>query len=158
MTHDKTLRKQLVELLKGEGAHVPVEAALADLPPELRGRRPRGATHSPWELLEHMRMALRDILEFTRNPKYVSPDFPSGYWPDQPAPANEAAWNASVKELRAILEDFSKMAADESNDLWAPIPHGDGQTMLREILLAADHTAYHMGQLVLTRRQLDAWE
>lgn len=158
MTHDKTLRKQLVELLKGEGAHVPVEAALADLPPELRGRRPRGAAHSPWELLEHMRMALRDILEFTRNPKYVSPDFPSGYWPDQPAPANEAAWNASVKELRAILEDFSKMAADESNDLWAPIPHGDGQTMLREILLAADHTAYHVGQLVLTRRQLDAWE
>lgn len=158
MTHDITLRKQLVELLKGEGAHVPVEAALADLPPELRGRRPRGAAHSPWELLEHMRMALRDILEFTRNPKYVSPDFPSGYWPDQPAPANEAAWNASVKELRAILEDFSKMAADESNDLWAPIPHGDGQTMLREILLAADHTAYHVGQLVLTRRQLDAWE
>lgn len=158
MPQDKALRAQLLELLKGEGAHVPVEAALADLPPELRGRRPKGLPHSPWELLEHMRIALWDILEFSRNPQYVSPDFPSGYWPSRPAPASDAEWNASVKAIRGILADFSKLASDESNDLLKPIPHGDGQTILREILLAADHTAYHVGQLVLTRRLLGAWE
>jgi hypothetical protein len=158
MTQDKILRKHLVNLLKGKDAHVPVEEALADLAPELRGRRPRGAEHSPWELLEHMRIALWDILEFTRNPEHVSPQFPSGYWPVHAAPENEAAWEASVKALHGMLAEFRKMAENEANDLFAPLPQGEGQTILREILVAAEHTSYHTGQLVLTRRLLGAWE
>jgi len=158
MTQDKALRNHLVTLLKGEGAHVPVETALADLAPELRGRRPKGADHSPWELLEHMRIALWDILEFMRNPEHVSPEFPSGYWPAHAAPAEAAAWEASVQELHQILAELRKLAGDESKDLHARIPHGEGQTMLRELLVAADHTAYHTGQLVLTRKLLGAWE
>lgn len=158
MTQDKALRKHLVNLLKGKGAHVPVEAALADLAPELRGRRPEGAERSPWEILEHMRIALWDILEFTRDPEHVSPEFPSGYWPAQAAPATAAAWEASGKALLGILAELRKMAEDEANDLFAPLPQGEGQTMLREILVAADHTSYHTGQLVLTRKLLGAWE
>lgn len=157
MTHDKALRNHLVTLLKGEGAHVPVEMALADLAPELRGRRPKGAEHSPWELLEHMRIALWDILEFMRNPGHVSPEFPSGYWPAHAAPADAAAWEASVQALHRNLAELRKLAGDESKDLYARIPHGEGQTMLRELLVAADHTAYHTGQLVLTRKLLGAW-
>lgn len=158
MTNDKVLRNHLLVLLEGEEAHLNFEAAVKDLPAELRGKRPKGAAHSPWELLEHMRIAQWDILEFVRNANHVSPEFPSGYWPSTAAPPNEKAWEKSVNAFRADLKAMAKLVANESTDLLAPIPHADGKTILREVLLVADHNAYHLGQLVLSRRLLGAWQ
>ncbi|MFQ5881230.1 MAG: DinB family protein [Candidatus Methylomirabilales bacterium] len=157
MTSDKALRKHLLNLLRGGGAHLDFEAVIADLPAELRGSRPAGAPHTPWQLLEHMRIAQWDILEFSRNPEHVSPTFPDGYWPEGDAPPDAAAWDRSVAAFRADLQAMQDLVADPSRDLFAPIPHGDGQTILREALLVADHTAYHLGALVLLRRLLGAW-
>jgi len=157
MKNQQPLREHVLYLLRGGGAHLSVEAALAGLPARLRGKKPAGAPHTPWQLLEHMRIAQRDILEFSRNPRHVSPEFPAGYWPRGEAPPSAAAWEKSVRSFRADLRGMQKLAADPSTDLLARIPHGDGQTILREALLAADHNAYHLGQLVLVRRLLGAW-
>jgi hypothetical protein len=154
---DQQLREHLVDLLGGGGAHVTFERAIADLPARLRGARPAGVPHSPWRLLEHMRIAQWDILEFSRNPRHVSPEFPQGYWPRDDAPPATHAWDASVHGFRADLQAVQDLVADTSLDLLAPIPHGDGQTILREALLVADHNAYHIGQLVIVRRALGAW-
>ncbi|MGH9720969.1 MAG: DinB family protein [Bryobacteraceae bacterium] len=134
------------------------EQAIQGLPEELRGKRPKGAQHSPWEILEHMRLAQWDILDFSRNPNYVERKFPDDYWPKAPAPPNAAAWTKSARTFRAGLEAMCQLVADESTGLFARIPHGDGQTILREALLVADHNAYHLGQLVLVRRLLGAWK
>jgi hypothetical protein len=156
--NDASLRQHVLSLLKGGNAHADFEAAIKDLPADLRGKRPKGADHSPWELLEHLRIAQWDILEFARNPAHKSPDFPSGYWPATQAPADEKAWDKSVRAFRKDLKGLCDLVADESTDLFATIPHGDGQTILREALLAADHNAYHLGQMVLVRRLLGAWK
>jgi hypothetical protein len=156
MENNNSLREHLIELLKGGGAHLTFEAAVKDLPSALRGERPHNSPHSAWELLEHMRIAQWDILEFSRDPKHVSPEFPKGYWPATSAPTGESAWNKSVQAFRADLKAMIDMVADESKDLFAPIPHGDGQTLLREALLVADHNAYHLGQLVLLKKMLEA--
>jgi hypothetical protein len=153
-----SLREHLVFLLEGEGAHAGFEAAVKDLPPRFRGRRTNGVPHSPWELLEHIRLAQWDILEFSRNEKHVSPEWPSGYWPPSPEPPDDEAWDKSVAAFRADLAAMSALASDESTDLYAKIPWGTGQTILREILLVADHNAYHLGQLVLVRKLLGSWE
>ena len=158
MTGEKSLRRHLVDLLTKEQAHVGFEAAIQGLPAALRGKRPPGAAHSPWEILEHMRIAQWDILEFCRNPKHVSPNFPEGYWPPKPAPPDARAWNKSMAAFRADLAQMVELARDESIDLLARIPHGDGQTILREILLVADHNAYHLGQLTVVRHLLGAWQ
>jgi hypothetical protein len=155
---DKLLRQHLVTLLKGSEAHVDFERAVANLSPELRGKRPPGAEHSPWELLEHLRVAQWDILEFARDAKHKSPEFPAGYWPRTPAPPSEKAWEQSVQAFRKDLSELCDLVNDESVDLFARIPHGDGQTVLRQALLTADHNAYHVGQLVLVRRMLNGWE
>ena len=123
----------------------------------LRGKKPRGAPHTAWQLLEHMRIAQWDILEFSRNPRHASPKWPDGYWPETAAPPDEAAWDKSIKRFRADLKAMQKLVADPANDLFAPFAHGDGQTLMREVLLVADHNAYHIGQLVLLRRLLAAW-
>jgi hypothetical protein len=157
MATDKSLREHVVNLLKGGGAHVSFDDAVKDLPADLRGKRPKGADHSPWEILEHMRIALWDILEFTRDPKHVSPEFPSGYWPKTQAPPDGKAWDKSVHAFRADAKALADLVGDESTDLLARLPHGDGQTVLREALVAADHNAYHLGELVLVRRLLGAW-
>jgi hypothetical protein len=157
MPNDKPLREHVINLLKGGSAHVDFDSAIKDLPPDLRGKRPRGADHSPWEILEHMRIALWDILEFTRNPKHVSPEFPSEYWPASPGPPDARAWDKSVNAFRADRKALADLVSDESINLFTPIPHGDGQTVLREALVAADHNAYHLGELVLVRRLLGAW-
>jgi len=157
MATDKSLREHVVNLLKGGGAHVSFDDAVKDLPADLRGKRPKGADHSPWEILEHLRIALWDILEFTRDPKHVSPEFPSGYWPKTQAPPDAKAWDKSVHAFRADAKALADLVADESTDLLARLPHGDGQTVLREALVAADHNAYHLGELVLVRRLLGAW-
>jgi hypothetical protein len=155
--NDQGLREHLLYLLKGGGAHASFDKAIEGLPVGLRGKRPAGAAHSPWEIIEHMRLAQWDILEFSRNPKHTSPDWPSGYWPKTPAPPNRVAWSKSVKAFRADLEAVCKLVGRASTDLYEPIPHGDGQTILREALLIADHNAYHLGELVLMRRLLGAW-
>ena len=158
MTSDKPVRDHLAKLLEGGQAHVTFEAAVKGLPAALRGKRPKGAEHSPWEILEHIRIAQSDILEFSRDAKHVSPKWPDGYWPNSPKPPNEKAWAKTVRAIQADLDAMRKLVADDSTDLYAPIPHGDGQTILREALLIADHNAYHIGELVLVRRLLGAWK
>lgn len=157
MENDKALRDHLLYLLKDGGAHANFEAAVKDLPAAVRGKRPAGSPHSPWELLEHLRIAQRDILEFIRDPRHVSPEFPAGYWPRDPAPPDEKAWDKSVAAFRADFEAVTALVEKKSTDLFKPLPHGDGQTILREALLVADHNAYHLGQLVLVRKLLEAW-
>jgi hypothetical protein len=156
--HDTLLRQHLLDLLTGSNAHADFEAAIKDLPADLRGKRPKGAEHSPWELLEHLRIAQEDILDFSRNPKYKSLDWPGGYWPSSPNPPDEKAWDKSVRAFRKDLKTFCDLISDPATDLYAKIPHGDGQTILREAVLIADHNAYHVGQLVLVRRLLGAWK
>jgi hypothetical protein len=157
MSHDRALRDHLTYLLRGGGAHLDFEKAIADLPPKLRGAKPAGLPHTPWRLLEHMRIAQWDILEFSRNPKHVSPQFPAGYWPAGDAPPDDGAWDRSVAGFRGDLKAMQELVADTGTDLFAPIPHGQGQTILREALLVADHNAYHLGQLVAVRRLIGAW-
>jgi hypothetical protein len=148
----------LLDLLRGGKAHLTFDNAVAGLPPKLRGVRPPGQPHTPWRLVEHMRIAQWDVLEFSRNPKHVSPKWPDKYWPDGDGPPKPADWQKSIRQFRADGESMQKLVADPKNDLLAPFPHGDGQTLLREALLVADHTAYHIGQLVIVRRLLGAWE
>jgi len=154
---DAALRQHLLDLLKGANAHATLQHAIKDFPAEFRGKRPNGSPHSPWEILEHTRIAQWDILEFSRNAKHESPKFPDGYWPHSPEPPDPKAWDRSVHTFCEDLENLCSLIADESADLYVQIPHGEGQTILREALLTADHNAYHLGQLVLLRRMLGAW-
>jgi hypothetical protein len=157
-THDQALREQLIDLLAGGGAHAKFDDVVKGLSAKLRGTRPAKFPHSPWMLLEHLRLAQWDILEFSRNSKYVSPDWPEGYWPKTEAPPNSAAWNRSIAEFRKDLKTMEDLVANPKTDLFARIPWGDGQTILREALLLADHNAYHLGQFVDLRRLLGAWK
>jgi hypothetical protein len=158
MKEDKSLRRHVLQLLAEGHAHVDLKTALAGFPPSLRGKKPKGAEHSAWQLVEHIRIAQWDILEFSRNPKHVSPKWPDGYWPKTEAPPSVAAWNTSIRKVQADLKAMGKLVESKKTDLFAPIPHGTGQTVLREALLVADHNAYHIGQLVLLRRLLGAWK
>jgi DinB superfamily len=155
--NDAPLREHLVNLLTGGHAHATFEQAVKGLPAELQGKRPKGAEHSPWEILEHLRIAQGDILEFSRNAKHESPKWPEGYWPASKAPSDDKAWDKSVRAFRKDLKKMCELVQDAKTDLFAKIPHGDGQTILREALLTADHNAYHIGELVLVRRLLGAW-
>lgn len=150
------IRGFLARVLDWSDAHIRFDDAVKDFPPALRGVRPAGGPHSAWELLEHLRIAQWDILEFSRDPKHVSPEFSSGYWPAGAEPPDAGAWDRSVAAFRADLGALAAMAKDPAVDLEARIPHGDGQTILREILLTADHNAYHLGQLMMVRRVLGA--
>jgi hypothetical protein len=155
---DTSLRDHLLYLLSGGGAHVGFEDAAAGLPAGLRGVKPARLPFTAWRLLEHMRIAQWDILEFSVNPKHVSPAWPGGYWPKDDAPPSDAAWKKSIQQFRRDLKRMQALVANPRTDLYAPIAHGDGQTILREALLVADHNAYHLGQLVLVRRLLGAWK
>lgn len=155
---DKALREHLISLLRGGNAHVDFESAIKALPVALRGKRPKGSPHSPWELLEHIRIAQSDILEFSRDAAHQSPAWPEGYWPKTPAPPTANAWAKSVKQFRDDLNAMCELVENPATDLFAKIPHGDGQTILREALLVADHNAYHLGQFVIVRRLLGAWK
>src|SRR5579872_5180782 len=135
---NKALRDHLLYLLGGGGAHLNSEKVISGLPPKLRGTKPKGAPHSPWQLLEHLRIAQSDILEFSRNPKHVSPDWPSGYWPESKKPS-EAAWKKSIASFKKDLQAMQDLVSDPSTDLYKKIPHGSGQNVLREALLVADH-------------------
>ncbi|GAC1626665.1 MAG: DinB family protein [Candidatus Acidiferrum sp.] len=154
---DRALREQLAYLLHGGGAHVHFEDALNGLPASKRGAFAKGLPHTAWQLLEHARLAQWDILEFSRNPKHVSPEFPEGYWPKTPSPRNEAAWEKSVREFKKDLRAMIRLVENPRTNLFAEIPHGQGQTILREALVLADHNAYHLGQLICLRRALHTW-
>ncbi|HEX5235517.1 MAG TPA: DinB family protein [Silvibacterium sp.] len=152
------MRDQLVEALKKGNAHVDLFSALKDFPKELYGKKPQGAPHSAWQLLEHIRIALNDLLVFSTDPNYAAPKWPDAYWPKEDAPKNDTAWKTSIKALRADLDALVKLIRDPESNLYAPIPWGDGQTLLREALLAIDHTSYHLGQLVMIRKELGEWK
>ncbi len=156
MANDQSLRDHLLTLLDSDNAHLKFDDAVKDFPAELRGKRPAGGPHSPWELLEHLRITQWDILEFTRDASHLSPEFPAGYWPTSEAPPSESAWDESVASFRNDRRSLTELLADASIDLHQRIAHGSGQTILREILLTADHNAYHLGQLVTVRRILGA--
>ena len=157
MSNEAQLRQHLVKLLTGSEAHADFEAAIKGLPADLRGKTPAGAEHSPWQLVEHLRIAQWDILDFSRNPEYKAPQWPEEYWPSSAAPPSDQAWHNSIKGIREDLKAMCDLVSDPATDLYAKIPHGDGQTILREALLVADHNAYHVGQLILVRRLLGAW-
>jgi hypothetical protein len=154
---DHSLRQQLLDLLKGGNAHARFDEVVAGIPVNLRGQRAAGLPHSPWMLLEHLRLAQWDIVEFSRNKKHVSPDWPEGYWPRADAPPTTAAWNTSIRRFRKDLKSMQNLVANPKTDLHARIPWGEGQTILRQALLVADHNAYHLAQLVDVRRLLGAW-
>jgi DinB family protein len=158
MDRGMELRRYLARLLDWEDAHVSFDAAVEGIAPTHRGKVPPGLPHSPWQLLEHLRRTQRDILDFCREPRYVELRWPEDYWPPAPAPASDAEWDESVAAFRADREALQAMALDPGVDLLARVPNGDGQTYLRELVLAADHAAYHVGQLVLVRRALGIWK
>ena len=155
--HDQALREQLVALLKGGGAHVHFMDALDGFPEAKRGTFVEGLAHTGWQLIEHVRIAQWDIVEFSRDSKHVSPGFPEGYWPKTPVPPDQAAWQKSVEAFQQDLQEMIKLVNNPKTDLYMVIPHGDGQTILRQALLLADHNAYHLGQLIDLRRALGAW-
>ena len=158
MKNDKALRKDLQVLLGGGRAHIHFDKAVAGLPEDLRGKKPRGAPYSPWQQVEHIRITQLDILEYIRNPKYKEREWPGEYWPKDPAPESVGAWEKSLKTYRADLRSLEGIVADPSADLLAPLPHDPDTTTLHEILLVADHTAYHLGQLIVLRRLIGAWK
>jgi hypothetical protein len=151
------LRGQLIKMLSWEDAHVGFDAAVADLPAQLRRTAPAGLPYSPWQLVEHLRITQHDILDFCRNPAYKEMAWPKDYWPLGASPPSPAAWDASIEQFRRDRSALEAVAGDPAIDLEARIPHGTGQTYLRELLLVADHTAYHIGELIVVRRLLGAW-
>jgi DinB superfamily len=154
----KTLREQLAKVLSWEEAHVGFDAAVAGLPARLRGTAPADLPYSPWQLVEHLRITQHDILDFCRNPNYKEMSWPADYWPRRAEPPSDSAWNASIEQFRRDRSDLEALARDPAIDLEDRIPHGTGQTYLRELLLVADHTAYHIGELIVVRRLLGAWK
>jgi uncharacterized damage-inducible protein DinB len=155
---DSVVRDTLLDFLKGGQAHASLDDALAGMPPALISERPAGSPHSAWQLLEHIRLTLDDLLEFCTNPDYHERKWPQDYWPPDEETPSAADWKSSAQKTRSALQKFESMLSDPSTDLTARIPWGDGQTLLREILLAANHTGYHTGQLILIRKQLGAWK
>ena len=154
MDPDASLRKHLLELLDGGGAHLRFDDVIQEWPNELRGTTPPGATHSPWQVLEHLRICQWDILEFSRSAEHESPDWPAGYWPEESEPPDADAWAKSVESFRADLAAMKALVEDDSSDLYKPFPWGEGQTLLREAMLVADHNAYHLGEMTLLKRLL----
>ena|SRR2546422_627322 len=149
------VREQVLYLLRGGGAHVRFDDVVADFPARLRGAKPAGSPHSAWQLLEHMRIAQHDILDFSVNPRYVSKEWPADYWPPAEKPPSASAWKTSIGAIKKDLAAMIKLVENPKTDLYGKIPHGDGQNILREALLIADHNAYHLGQLMLLKRMLE---
>jgi hypothetical protein len=157
MGNETALRDHVIYLLEGGGAHRDIEFVFRGVPPEARGVRPEGLPYSTWELLEHLRISQEDILDFSRDPDYEERDWPAAYWPAETAPPSEQAWTESLDTFIAEREQMAALVRDPENDLFAPIQWGEGQTLLREALLIADHNAYHLGQVVAVRRLLGCW-
>ena len=152
---DKALREHLLYLLDGGGAHAKFEDVIKDFPGKLRGQKVSGVPYTAWMVLEHMRIAQWDILEFSRNRKHISPKWPEGHWPKSEAPPSAGAWSTSIKQFQKDLKAMRALVSNPKTDLYAQLPWGDGQTVLREALLVADHNAYHLGQLMFLRKILE---
>jgi uncharacterized damage-inducible protein DinB len=150
-------RRIVASALDWEQAHASLDSAIKDLPIELRGRRPANFPHSAWELLDHIRRTQHDLLDFVRNPKYEELKWPDDYWPPTPAPPNDAAWGESVDAIHRDAAALAAFTTEGERDLTAKIPHGTGQTYLRTVLVAVDHTSYHVGQIIAVRRLIGAW-
>jgi len=157
MSADTILRQQVLALLDGRNAHATLDDVVADFPPEHFNTRPPNVPYSPWHLLEHIRIAQWDILEFIRDPNYKSPPWPEGYWPAPDAQADEAAWNNTLAAIRADMAALKAMVQDPARDLTAELPHAPGYTLLREALLVADHNAYHIGEFGILRQVMGTW-
>ena len=157
MSDDRDLRRRLVVVLQGGRAHVTFDKAVARLPEPLRGRKPRGLPYSPWQQLEHIRIAQADMLGYARDPKHPSMTWPDDYWPKDPAPPSRAAWDRSVKAYRADRQAFCDLVMDPAADVLAPLPHDPEVNIVHMALLAAQHASYHLGQLLVIRRLLGAW-
>jgi len=151
------LRELLARQLDWEDAHISYARAVAEFPIEARGVKPAGFAHSAWEFLEHLRLTQADILDFCVNADYLEPTTMSSYWPTSAEPSDEASWDASIAGFVRDVEALKRLALDESVDLFAAIPHGSGQTFIRELLLVVDHNAYSLGQFMALRRALGAW-
>ncbi len=158
MTNDNNvnkLREQLVSAVEGSESHIGFDSAVDHFPAELRGAKPAGAPHSAWELLEHLRISQRDILDFSRDPAgYKEKKWPDDYWPQHNTPSSDEAWQKSVDAFKADRQDLNKLVKNPQSDLWKPFSHGDGQTLLREVLLLANHNSYHLGQLMFLKKML----
>ncbi|MFD2569056.1 DinB family protein [Spirosoma soli] len=152
------VREQLVALLTGSNAHQSFDTAIKNLPASLRGVKPEKLPYSIWQLVDHIRIAQWDILEFSRDDTHQSPPWPAGYWPTEVAPADDMVWDNAVEQIRQDRDAFVALLNDLERDLYAPFAYGDGQNLLREALLIADHTAYHVGEIIIVRRLLNAWE
>jgi uncharacterized damage-inducible protein DinB len=152
--NESTLRSQLITALSGRESHIDFDSAVNDFPAQLRGAKPPGAPHTAWQLLEHMRIAQHDILEFSKDPNHQSPAWPDGYWPKTDAPPDAKAWDSSVQAFKRDFRELEKLAGDAHIDLYKPFAHGTGQNLLREILLVTTHNSYHIGQLVFLKKQL----
>jgi DinB family protein len=155
---DKRLRRQLADFLDWKSAHVGFDDVVKGIPVKARGVVPKGFAHSIWQVVEHIRIAQHDILDFSRNPKYREMKWPDDYWPTSPVPKSPAAWTRALAEYRADRRAMQRLAVNPRTDLLGKIPHGSGQTVLREVLLVADHTAYHVAQILDLRRALGIWE
>jgi uncharacterized damage-inducible protein DinB len=153
----QTWREIVASALDWEQAHAGLDASVANLPPDLRGKRPDGLVHSVWELLDHIRATQRDLLEFCTSENYQEPKWPDDYWPSSPAPKSDAAWTACIRAIHSDAAALAKFTTDTEVDLTAKIPHGTGQTYLRTVLVAIDHTSYHVAQIVDARRLLGSW-
>ena len=154
---EHVIRSRLEALVLGEGAHLGIEQAIEGLPEELRGKRPPGLAHSVWQLLEHIRIAQQDLLQYALDPGWSSPPWPEGYWPSDPAPASSQAWERSLQAFRGQRDEALALLRDAGRDLTAPLPHAPQHDLLRQLMLLADHNAYHVGQIVDARRALGAW-
>ncbi len=158
-TNDKALRQHLAGLVRGGQAHATVRDAVANFPLERAGEKPANLPYSAWQIVEHIRIALRDLLEFATDSEYTGMEWPAAYWPEEAAPANAEAWKQSVTAIQADLQAFEELLEDEESNLYSAIPWGrNGETLLREVLLAADHTSYHVGELIVLRRLMGIWK
>ena len=157
MPQDQEWRRIVASALDWQQAHASFDSAIKDLAPDLRGKRPSNFPHSVWELVDHIRRTQNDLLEFCRNDDYEELEWPDDYWPSTPAPESDRAWNDCIGIFHADARALADFTINDQRDLTAKIPHGTGQTYLRTILVAVDHTSYHVGQIVAVRRLLGAW-
>ena len=158
MPDETALRKQIARTLEWEDAHAGFDAAVEGLAPELRGKAPPGLPYSPWQLVEHIRRTQADILEFCQAPAYAEKEWPKDYWPEGSVPPSAKAWDDCIAAFRRDRKALAALTLEKKTDLTSPVPNGTGQTYLREVLLVADHTAYHVGELIVVRRLLGAWK
>ena len=157
MDADRVLREQLIQLLIGRNAHMNFDDAVADFPMDFINRRPPAVPYTPWHIIEHIRIAQWDILEFVRDPNHISPHWPEGYWPHPEATATEFQWKESIDSFKSDLQGVESIVEDEAIDLMAEIPHAPGYTYIREVLLVADHNAYHIGEFSILRQVMGTW-